>query len=72
MKQIGVIQETRGYRPSNHYGVSNLLMLKHMFPDIPVFELMNQKIRTCSSCGQVLVRDFDRTGEQRVKAVRPP
>jgi hypothetical protein len=63
VKQIGVIQETRGYRPSNHYGVSNLLMLKHMFPDIPVFELMNQKIRTCSSCGQALVRDFDRAGE---------
>jgi hypothetical protein len=59
VEQIGTIQETRGARPSNHYGVSNLLVLKHMFPELTVFEMMDRKLRTCS-CGQVLVRDWDR------------
>lgn len=63
VKQIGAIQETRGVRSSNHYGVSSLLMLKHMFPEMTVFDAMDRKIRVCSSCGQVLVRDFDRSGE---------
>jgi hypothetical protein len=62
VEQIGAIQETRGARSSNHYGVSNLLVLKHMFPELNVFDLMARKIRVCS-CGQVLVRDWDRTAE---------
>jgi hypothetical protein len=61
VEQIGAIQETRGARSSNHYGVGNLLVLKHMFPEITVFDLMQRKIRLCS-CGQVLVRDWDRSG----------
>jgi hypothetical protein len=72
VKQIGVIQETRGVRSSNHYGVSNILMLKQMFPDVPVFELMNRKIRMCGSCGQVLVRDFDRSGDYTCDGCQAP
>jgi hypothetical protein len=72
VKQIGVIQETRGVRSSNHYGVSNLLMLKLMFPDVSVFDLMNRKIRMCGSCGQVLVRDFDRAGEHTCESCQTP
>jgi hypothetical protein len=62
VEQIGAIQETRGARSSNHYGVSNLLVLKHVFPELTVFDLMQRKIRNCT-CGQVLVRDWDRSGE---------
>lgn len=58
VQQIGTIQETRGARSSNHYGVTNLLLLKHMFPELTVFDLMDRKIRTCE-CGEVLVRDWD-------------
>lgn len=61
--QIGTIQETRGTRSSNHYGVSDLLVLKQMFPELNVFDLVQRKIRTCQ-CGQVLVRDWDRTPTQ--------
>ncbi len=59
VQQIGAIQETRGARSSNHYGVSNLLVLKHMFPELNVFDLLARKIRVCA-CGHVLVRDWDR------------
>jgi hypothetical protein len=60
VEQIGTIQETRGARSSNHYGVSNLLVLKHVFPELTVFDLMQRKIKVCE-CGQVLVRDWDRS-----------
>jgi len=59
VEQIGSIQETRGSRPSNHYGVSNLLVLKHMFPELTVFDLLQRKIRVCK-CGQTVVREWDR------------
>lgn len=60
VQQVGTVQETKGARSSNHYGVSNLLVLKHMFPELTVFDLMQRKIRVCE-CGQVLVRDWDRS-----------
>jgi hypothetical protein len=72
VKQIGAIQETRGVRSSNHYGVSSLMMLKHMFPELTVFDAMERKIRICTSCGQVLVRDFDRTGEHACESCQSP
>ena len=62
VEQIGAIQETRGARSSNHYGISNLLVLKHVFPELTLFDLMQRKIRNCT-CGQVLVRDWDRSAE---------
>ena len=61
VEQIGVIQETRGARSSNHYGVSNLMLLKHVFPELTVFDVIERKIQICN-CGQVLVRDWDRVG----------
>jgi len=72
VKQIGAIQETRGVRSSNHYGVSSLLMLKHMFPELTVFDIMDKKIRICSSCGHVLVRDFDRSGQHACESCQTP
>jgi hypothetical protein len=59
VEQIGAIQVTKGARSSNHYGVSNLLVLKNMFPELNIFSLMDLKIRMCK-CGQVVVRDWDR------------
>ena len=72
VQQIGAIQETRGVRSSNHYGVSNLLLLKHIFPELTVFDVMERKIRICGSCGQVLVRDFDRAGEHSCQNCQTP
>jgi hypothetical protein len=56
--QIGVIQETKGVRSSNHYGLTNALVLKHMLPDLSVFEVYDRKMRVCT-CGQLLLRDWD-------------
>ena len=72
VEQIGAIQETRGVRSSNHYGISNLLVLKHVFPELTVFELNSRKIRICGSCGQVLVRDFDRSGDHACQGCQTP
>jgi len=60
VEQIGVIQETKGARSSNHYGLSNLLVLKSIFPELTVFGLMDSKVRMCG-CGQVVIRDWDRS-----------
>jgi hypothetical protein len=61
--QIGVIQETRGVRSSNHYGLTNPLVLKYMFPELNVFELWDRKMRICE-CGTLLLRDWDINGKQ--------
>ena len=61
--QMGVIQETKGARSSNHYGLTNPLVLKHMFSDMNVFELRSRKMRLCQ-CGQLLLRDWDLNPEQ--------
>ena len=46
--KIGVIQgKLKGARSSNHYGLTNPLVLKHMFPDINIFELYERKMRVC-------------------------
>ena len=66
--KIGVIQETKGARSSNHYGLTNPLVLKHMFPDINIFELYERKMRVCRKCGQLLLRDWDLHAEQTCHA----
>ena len=71
VEQIGSIQETRGSRPSNHYGVSNLLVLKHMFPELTVFDLLQRKIRVCT-CGQTVVRDWDRNPQNTCHNCQTP
>lgn len=62
--QIGVIQETKGVRSSNHYGLTNPLVLKYMFPELTVFELYDRKMRVCPACGELLLRDWDVHAEQ--------
>ncbi len=65
--QIGTIQETKGTRSSNHYSITIPLVLKHMFPELSVFELYDRKMRVCT-CGQVLLRDWDINAEQSCHA----
>jgi hypothetical protein len=62
VEQIGVIQETKGARSSNHYGISNLLLLKHLFPELNIFDLIAKKVRLCR-CGQPVIRDWDKSGD---------
>jgi hypothetical protein len=59
VEQIGLVQETKGVRSSNHYGLTNPLVLKHIMPELNVFELYDRKMRVCSSCNQLLLRDWD-------------
>lgn len=62
MDLVAVDEALRRLEEIDHYGVSNLLVLKHIFPELTVFEVMARKIRACG-CGQVLVRDWDRKAE---------
>jgi hypothetical protein len=55
---IGTIPETKGARPSNLYGFSNPLLAKHVFQELTVTEFVNAKMRECSSCGKILLRDW--------------
>lgn len=58
VEQIGTMQEKRGNRPSNHYAITNALLLKHIFSDVNVFDLWRRKVRFCT-CGQMLLREWD-------------
>lgn len=57
--KIGTIQESKGSRPSNFYYVSSILLAKNIFSNIDVFEFIKRKVRTCSECKTILVRDWD-------------
>lgn len=59
VEQLGVIPETVGAKASNHYGITNLIVAKHVFSELSIFEFANRKVFECSSCGQVLIRDWD-------------
>ena len=60
VEQIGSIQET--------YGISHLPLLKQVFFEINVFDLVSQKVRLCG-CGQVLIRDWDRGNKHSCQVV---
>lgn len=56
---LGTIQEQSGVKPSNHYGLSNLLLAKHLNSDLTVTAFAQAKIVVCPSCKTSLVRDWD-------------
>jgi len=62
---LGTIQDTQGAKASNHYGVSNVLLAKHIFMELDVFDFAAKKIRRCDSCGKCLLRDWDVLAEHR-------
>ncbi len=55
---LGTIQETKGAKSSNHYGIADLLLAKAVFPEISIFEFAAAKLYNCS-CGNMLLRDWD-------------
>ena len=59
--QLGTIQETPGKKPSNHYGLGNILLAKYIFPELSIMDFVDKKIRICpnSNCERELVRDWD-------------
>lgn len=59
VEQLGTIQETKKRRFSNHYGLSNILLAKHVFAHLPIKDFLTTKIRTCNHCKKVLLRDWD-------------
>ncbi|WP_154990663.1 P-loop ATPase, Sll1717 family [Priestia megaterium] len=65
IEKIGEMQVKARNRPSNHYGVVNVILAKHIFNDLSVVEFLNQKIRHCTSCGTVLVREWTTKSEYR-------
>ena len=63
--QLGTIQEARGRKPSNHYGIAHILLAKHVFSTTPVSEFVRSKVRLCHGCKRVLVRDWDQRSPQQ-------
>lgn len=58
VKSIGTIQETKGARFSNHYGVSDLLLAKAIFQESSISDFTFKKLRFCT-CGNFVLRDYD-------------
>jgi hypothetical protein len=59
VESLGTIQDTKGAKASNHYGLSNLLLAKHVFSDLSIYEFVNRKLHQCSKCEEMLLRDWD-------------
>lgn len=59
VQQLGTIQERPRARPSNHYGIANMLLAKHIFATVPISDFIRSKIRTCNACHKILLRDWD-------------
>lgn len=65
---LGTIQDTKGAKASNHYGIANFLLAKHIFFDLDVFEFLSKKVRKCGGCGTRLLRDWDLPSEHRCQS----
>lgn len=63
--QLGSIQQSKGRKPSNHYGIAHILLAKYIFSTIPIGEFIRDKTRVCPSCKRVLVRDWDQRSPQQ-------
>lgn len=59
VEKVGPIRETTGSKPSNLYGIRHPLVGKCVFADLSPFEFTQKKLRVCSSCDTLLIRDWD-------------
>lgn len=57
IEQLGSIQQNK--RMVNLYGIKNLIIAKHIFSELGVFEFVNKKLYTCPECSHLLLRDWD-------------
>jgi len=69
--KVGERQEKKGNRPSYVYAVASPIVLKNIFSDMSVFEFWDKKIRLCT-CGQLVMRDWDMSGEHTCHACEQP
>jgi len=65
--KIGNRQQKKGNRPSNVYAIASPMVLKHIFSDINVLDFAEKKMRLCE-CGQLVLRDWDLSGNQSCHA----
>lgn len=62
--QLGTTQETEGAKPSNHYGIRDMLLARHVFSELSTPDFYQSKVRICPSCDAVLLRDWDVSSPQ--------
>jgi hypothetical protein len=62
---LGEIQETKGARPSNHYGLKSLLLAKFLINESAIFEFSKNKLRKCSGCKMPVLRDWELRQDHR-------
>ena len=71
VKKVGTRAEKKGNRPSNVYAIASPIVLKSVFSDLNVLEFWKKKIRFCS-CGELVMRDWDLSGEHACHACEKP
>jgi hypothetical protein len=70
--KVGTRPEKKGNRPSNIYAIANPIVLKNIFSDMNVLEFWRKKIRFCSACGELMLRDWDMPGEHACHKCETP
>jgi len=65
VQQLGTVQETEKTKASYHYGVTNILLAKHIFSQMSVEDFIIHKLKVCAHCRKVLLRDWDLRSPQR-------
>lgn len=62
---LGTVKESKKAKSSNHYGLTNILLAKHVFSQMTLSEFISNKTRACSHCGAMLLRDWNLRAPQR-------
>lgn len=59
VERIGSVKEGKAYKPSNVFGLTNPLIGKYMFGELSAYEFCDKKLRVCTGCDTLLIRDWD-------------
>lgn len=60
VERIGSVRETKTGKPSNLFALTNPLVGKYLFSDVSASDFCDNKLRACSGCDTLLIRDWDR------------
>jgi hypothetical protein len=63
VERVGSIKETAKSKPSNVFALTNPLVGKHLWNDLSALDFCERKLRVCSECGALLIRDWDERRE---------
>jgi len=63
VERIGTVKETKGSKPSNLFGLTNPLVGKYMYSDISAADFVDRKMKVCSRCDALLIRDWDQNAD---------